>query len=59
MLTAGEQGVIKNIAITDIDSIDRLKFASREPLVSIIGTLSKQFRLYTGEELKTIQQYLN
>lgn len=59
MLENSEQGALKNIAATDIDNIYRLKFASREALVNLIGLLSKQFRLYTGEELKTISQYLN
>ncbi len=58
-LDGGEQGVIKNITATQMEDINRLKFASRDALVSIIGTLSKQFRLHTGEELKTLTQYLN
>lgn len=59
MLESGEQGVLKNIAATSIDNIHRLKFASRESLVGVIGLLAKQFRLNTGEELKTISQYIN
>jgi DNA repair protein RecO (recombination protein O) len=57
-LTAGEQGVIKNIFATSIDDISRLKFSSREALVSIIGVLARQFRLLSGEELATIKDYL-
>lgn len=58
-LDSGEQGIIRNISTTSIEDIHRLKFSSRDALVSIIGTLSKQFRLNTGEELKTLTQYLN
>ena len=59
MLQPSEQGALKNICATSIDDIYRLKFASREALVNIIGLFARQFRLYTGEELKTVFQYLN
>ena len=59
MLEPSEQGIIKNIAFTDIDNIYKLKFVNRNALVQIIGLLCRQFRLYTGEELKTINKYLN
>ena len=58
VLTAAEQSTLKNIAATDIGNIDKLKFAGRDALVEIIKLLSKQYRLYTGEELKSISQYL-
>lgn len=58
MLESSEQGILKNIAATSIDNIDRLKFANRNSLVELISLFSKQFRIYTGEELKTISQYL-
>lgn len=57
-LDSGEQGVFKNIAGSQMDDINRLKFASRDALVSVINTLTKQFRLNTGEELTTLVQYL-
>ena len=59
MLENSEQGILKNISATNIDDICRLKFANRQGLINIISLIQKQFRLYTGEELKTILQYLN
>lgn len=59
MLEPVSQGVLKNIAQTDISNIHRLKFSSRDGLVEAITVLSKQFRISTGEELKTISQYIN
>ena len=59
MLEAGEQGVLKNIALAEIDKIENLKFSNREALVNIIKLLSRQFRLYTGEELKTLSKYID
>ena len=59
MLEPSEQGVIKNIALADINKIESLKFSSRDALVSVIKLLSRQFRLYTGEELKTLSKYLD
>lgn len=57
-LDQSEQGIIKNIAVTSIDQIDKLKFYNRNALVSAISLFAKQYRLYTGEELKTLAEYL-
>lgn len=57
-LTSQEQAIIKNIAASDAASLGRLKFAGRDGLVGVISVLAKQFRLYTGEELTTIKDYI-
>ena len=57
-LDASEQGILKNIYNCNLDDIDRLKFTNRQALVNCIDLLSKQFRLFCNEELKTIKQYL-
>lgn len=58
ILEPGEQGVIKNISITSIDDIFKLKFSSRENLISVIKILLRQVNLFIGEELTSIKQYL-
>ncbi|MBQ8468260.1 MAG: DNA repair protein RecO [Clostridia bacterium] len=58
VLSPQEQAVFKNIILTDIDNISNLKFSGRDALVEIIKILSKQYRLYTGEELKSISEYI-
>lgn len=57
-LTAQEHAIFKNISNTDIADISRLKFSGRDGLVGVISILAKQFRLYTGEELETIKEYI-
>lgn len=57
-LEKSEEGIIKNITMTDIDDIYKLKFNNRDALVSLIKLFARQYRLYTGEELKTLTQYL-
>lgn len=58
ILEDSEQGIIKNIFATNMDDIQRLKFANRDALVSVIRILFKQFNLSTGEELVSIKDYL-
>lgn len=57
-LTREEHAIIKNIANSEVTDLSRLKFVGREGLVGVISLLAKQFRLYTGEELATIKEYI-
>lgn len=58
LLEPSEQGVLKNISITPMDQLHRLKFNNRDSLVGIINVLTRQVTLLTGEELTSIKQYL-
>lgn len=58
LLEPSEMSTLKNISITSMDNLHNLKFSSRDALVSIINILSKQFKLYTGEEISSIKEYL-
>ena len=57
-LDASEQGVLKNISMSKMDDVERLKFHSTKALVGIIKLLAKQYRLFTGEELKVLTEYI-
>lgn len=57
-LTAGENAILTNIELTDIEKIENLKFLSRESLVSVINLLCRIFRVTTGEEIESIKKFL-
>lgn len=50
--------ILRNISSTEIEKQDLLKFNSRQDLVSVIGLLTKVFRLLTDEEILTIKHFL-
>lgn len=57
-LNKAEYLILRNISSTEIEKQDFLKFNSRQDLVSVIGLLTKVFRLLTDEEILTIKQFL-
>lgn len=58
-LDQSEQGILKNISMSKIDDIERLKFHNTQALVGVIKLLAKQYRLLSGEELKVLTEYID
>ena len=57
-LSGGEVSVLKNINITKIEDLEKLKFSGLENLTSVVKILSRYFSEKTGTSLKSISQYL-
>ena len=58
-LSAGEFSILKFINFSSLDDLVKLKFMSREDLISVIGLLIKDFRLLTGYEIESINKFLD
>ena len=58
-LSVGEFSIIKFINFSSLDDLVKLKFMSRDDLISVIGLLVKDFRLLTGYELETINKFMD
>ena len=56
-LSSAEWGILKNINATDINSLSRLKFSSREALTSCLSLVLRQFYYRTGEKVTSLQKY--
>ena len=57
-LTDGEMKILQLIDLTELSNLSQLKFDSHADLISVIGFLSKLFRLQTDEELISIKKFL-
>lgn len=57
-LSRGEQSILKFIDGTPLDGLNKLKFLSREDLVSVISLLLKDFRFLTDSEIESIKKFL-
>ena len=57
-LSSGESSVLKNINITNLEDLAKLKFKGTENLTSVVKILSKYFFEKTGVQLKAIKEYL-
>ena len=58
LLTKKELDTILSINQMQIDNLATLQRFERKELVAVIAILSKQLRLFSGEELKTLSEYL-
>lgn len=57
-LTAGEYAILKNINITNLDSLSNLKILSRNDQISVVSIVCKVFRLVADEEIESIKKFL-
>lgn len=57
-LSRGEYSILKFIDSTPLENLSKLKFLSREDLISIISLLVKDFRFLTDSELESIKKFL-
>ena len=58
LLTKKELAVILDVNNAPVDELEKVSTHAREDLVSVINLLCKQYRLFAGEELKTLSEYL-
>ena len=57
-LSSGESSVLKNINITNIEDLEKLKFKGTENLTSVVKILSRYFGEKTGINLRAIKEYI-
>ena len=57
-LSKGEFSILKFINETPLDGLSKLKFLSRNDLISVINLLIKDFRFLTEQSIETIKKFL-
>lgn len=57
-LSRGEFSILKFIDSTPLEKLSKLKFLSRDDLVSVISLLVKDFRFLTDSEIESIKKFL-
>ena len=57
-LSQGEVAVLKNISMTEMEDLDKLKFIGVENLCSVVKVLNKYFSDKTGEVLRAVKDYI-
>ncbi|MBO4570273.1 MAG: DNA repair protein RecO [Clostridia bacterium] len=57
-LSQGEVAVLKNINMTEMEDLEKLRFIGVENLCSVVKVLNKYFSDKTGEVLKAVKDYI-
>lgn len=57
-LGQGEHAILRIINFSSLEDLYKIKFQSREDLISVISLLVKDFRILTGYEINSIEKFL-
>ncbi len=57
-LSGGEYSILKNVELTDLKELEKLKVYSRNNQIAVVELLCKIFRINTDEEIETIKKFL-